>query len=108
MLSAWIWPPESPGRRTEGGRKEGGEGKMYITPASYLQGCYGAVWGPLTRGHKVCEVVLSTKSSGLDEVTCLPGITAFSLMVSYILPTGLSIVLLLNFYYTAQLVCITW
>lgn len=108
MLSAWIWSPESPGRRTEGGRKEGGEGKMCISSAAYLQGCHGAVGGPLTRGHKAYEVVLSTKSSGLDEVTCLPGITAFSLMVSYIFSTGLSIVPLLNSHYTAQLVCITW
>ena len=41
MLSAWIWSPEGPGRRTEGGRKEEGEGKMHISPASYLQGCHG-------------------------------------------------------------------
>lgn len=57
MLSAWIWSPEGPGRRTEGGRKEEGEGKMHISPASYLQGCHGVVGGPLTRGHKTYEVV---------------------------------------------------
>lgn len=52
---AWIWSPEGPGRRTEGGRKEEGEGKMRpfssFLPAG-LPGRLGVPWQEATKPMK--------------------------------------------------------
>lgn len=75
-----TWEPGQENRR----RKES-EGKVYILQLSTWRIAIGLSKSldTLTCGHKVCEVVLSTQPSGLDEVT-VPALGYWSLPHSFL------------------------